>query len=457
MIKLNKYFVKFIKMSLLILACFLMSGCSNLLSDGEDRRKQTVLKKGSDDIYVVLSDNGILVDNKAISEEKTAAVYAGADIVYYEEGKGKTYGRGKKKDSHSKKEADKHTVVTITSPGTYIISGKISFGQIAVDLGKESREDERAVVNIILDNTEINCSVAPAIVVYNAFECGRGKEKDANPIADTSDAGFNIMLAKDSENIINGSYVAEIYREGTTNEDIKNKEAKKKYKFDAAIDSLVSFNISSEENGRLIVNAEKEGISSGLHMTVYSGEIIINAADDSINANKDNVSVFTMNGGTIICNSGFGKEGDGIDSNGYIVINGGFLAACANSESMDSGIDSDKGIYINGGTVFGSGNMYDEVSNDSGQLFMVMKFDRKINKNEFILITDHEGNPLTAFKTVNDYCIAVYSSQNLVEGSYCIYKVYDVTGNSDGNIYTDITGYNNPVLLDTYQLNVKKV
>ena len=45
--------------------------------------------------------------------------------------------------------------------------------------------------------------------------------------------------------------------------------------------------------------------------------------DDGINVNEDNVSVFTMNGGTLHIFAGLGAEGDGIDSNGYIVVNGG--------------------------------------------------------------------------------------------------------------------------------------
>lgn len=437
----------------IMITAFLVTGCSNTSLYDESVEKQGASIDNKDNIFIELSDNGIIVDNKSISEEKTAAVYTGADIVYYEEGKGKTYGKGKKKDSHSREEADKHTVITISKPGTYIVSGKISYGQIAVDLGNESRNDKKAVVNLILDNVEINCSVAPAIVVYNAYECGSRKEKDASPVTDTSGAGFNLILAENSENIINGSYVAEIYKEGTTKEDIKNKKTEKKYKFDAAIDSLVSFNIESGENGRIIVNAQNEGISSGLHLTINSGEIVINASDDSINTNKDNVSVFTMNGGTVICNSGFGKEGDGIDSNGYLVINGGFVAAFANSESMDSGLDSDKGIYLNGGTVFGSGNMYDEVSSGSGQLFMVMKFDKKIKENDLVLITDDKDNPVTAFWAVNDYHIAVYSGPELSKGRYHIYQVSDVTGYLEKNIYTNISDYENPVLLDIYQLD----
>lgn len=430
---------------ILMIVVFLLTGCFNEPVNNETGKKQ-------EEISIILSEDGIFVDNKSISEENKSAVYIGADIIYYEEGKGKTYGKGKKKDSHSKEEADKHTVITIAQPGTYRVSGKITYGQIAVDLGKESRENEKAVVNLILDNAEINCSVAPAIVVYNAYECGSRKEKDANPVVDTTGAGFNLVLAQNSENIINGSYVAEIYEEGTTKEDLKNEKAKKKYKFDASIDSLVSFNIASKENGRLTVNAQKEGISSSLHMTINSGEIIINAADDSINTNKNDVSVFTMNGGTLVCNSGLGKEGDGIDSNGFLVINGGFVTAFANSESIDSGLDSDKGIYLNGGTVFGSGNMYDKISKDSGQLFMVLEFDKKVKENDLIMITDQDDNPVTAFRAVNDYHIAVYSSPRLAEGRYNIYKVSDVTGDLERNIYSNISGYKNPVLLNSYQL-----
>lgn len=299
-----------------------------------------------------------------------------------------------------------------------------------------------------MNNAEISCSVAPSIVVFNAYECGNDKEEDASPYVNTENAGFNLILAKDSENVINGSYVAKIYKDGTTKEDIENDEAKKKYKFDAAIDSLVSFNIDSEENGRLIVNAENEGISSALHMTINGGEITINSSDDAMNTSEDNISVLTINGGTIICDSGFGEEGDGIDSNGYIVINDGYVIACANGKSQDSGVDSDKGIYINGGTVLASGNMYDEVSSDSKQLFSVFNFAQPVQENEFVMITDENDKPITAFSAVNAYSTVVYSQPELTEGIYHLYKVSSVTGNLNGSIYTNITNYEDAVQLE---------
>ena len=96
-------------------------------------------------VNIVLSDNGITVDGETISGNSEDAVYAANDIVYYEAGKDFKYGEGTEEDEHPKEEADAHTVVHITKPGTYAVSGKISAGQIAVDLGEEAEEDPEAV------------------------------------------------------------------------------------------------------------------------------------------------------------------------------------------------------------------------------------------------------------------------------------------------------------------------
>ena len=201
----------------------IFTGCSQTASTQDN---QTEAFEGA--VKIALSDDEITVNGKAVATDSSEAVYVGADIVYYEEGKDETYGEGSEEDSHSIEEAAGHTVITITQPGTYEVSGKISSGQIAVDLGEDSKEDSEAVVNLILNNAEINCSVASSIVVFNAYECGSDKEEDASPDVNTENAGFNLILAKDSENVINGSYVAKIYKDGTTKEDIENDEAKKK-------------------------------------------------------------------------------------------------------------------------------------------------------------------------------------------------------------------------------------
>ncbi len=428
--------MKKIILVLCFLFLFLLTSCSN----------QNI-------VSITLSDDGIFVNGKKASTDEKDTVYIGADIIYYEEGQGETYGNGDEKDAHSLKEAALHTVITITKPGTYEVTGSISKGQIFIDLGKNAENDPDAVVNLILNNTEITCTVAPSILVYRAYECGKAKKKDVSPHVDTSHAGFNLILAKESENVINGSYVARIYEDGTKKEDIKNNKAKKKYKFDGVIESFVSFNIRSGEDGKLTVNAEKEGISSHLHLTIESGDLLINAANDSINTNENHRSVLTINGGNIICNSGFGKDGDGLDSNGYLVINDGFVYACANSDSMDSGLDSDEGIYINGGVVFGSGNMYDEIKGESKQKFLVLEFKEKVSGNDLIMMTDEKDFPIAAFSSLNHFKVAVFSSPVLEDKKYNFYKVSAVTGDKKENIYFSIEDYKDAERIEVLQVN----
>ena len=389
---------------------------------------------------ILLSNEQILVNGETITSNSEEAVYVGEPIIYYEDGHDETYGEGEEKDAHSAEEALSHTVITITQPGNYQISGKLSLGQIAIDLGEDAKEDSNAVVNLTLYNTEITSTVAPAIVVYNAYECSSSETDNATMDVDTSNAGFNLILADDSVNTINGSYVAKIYKEGTT---------KKLHKYDAAIDSKISYTIDGEEkdNGVLVVNAENEGISSNLHLTINGGNITINSSDDAINTNEDGVSVLTINSGILTCDSGLGSEGDGIDSNGWIVINGGYVVTSANGQSQDSGLDADNGIYLNGGIVLGSGNMYDEVSSESTQNFVVFGFNSTLNEESILLIKDAEDKPVVAFSAANAYSMLVYSSNSLVEGEYTLYKVDSVEGNKNGGIYTNITNYTNAIQL----------
>jgi len=382
---------------------------------------------------ITLSDDGVLVGGTPASADSSSDVYVSDDIVFYLEGQGEDYGEGEKDEEHSQTEADKHTVINITRPGNYMITGSISHGQIAVNLGENAENNPDAVVNIVLNNADITCTVAPAIVCYNAYECGPVKSEEATKDVDTETAGFNITLADGSVNNISGSHVAKIYKPGTE---------KKLHKYDAAIESMVSFNINGDD-GILNLASDNEGIETKMHMTINGGEININSQDDALNAGEDGVSVITINGGQILANSNNGAEGDGIDSNGWIVINDGYLSAFASEKAMESGLDSDLGTYINGGTVFAAGSMYDEISSESTQTFAVFSMDWWIYGEEYLVLKSSEGDATAAFKSPADYRVMVYSSPLLTEDDYTLYKAESVTGESLHGIYaniTDITG-----------------
>ncbi len=395
------------------------------------------------EVLIALSDDEIRVDGKTISTENSDAVYTGADIIYYREGQESTYGEGDQDDEHSAEEAEAQNVITITQAGTYRVTGSLSAGQIAIDLGEEAKDDEQAKVTLILDNADITCSVAPAIMVYAAYECGSDDTETASSDVDTTQAGFTLVLADDSENTVNGSHVAKIYKEGTTQEDIDSGEAKKAWKMDAAIESYVSFNIEAQEegNGSLTVNADNEGIESAMHLTIDGGNITIYSADDAINASEDDVSVITINGGSINANAGDGQEGDGIDSNGWIVINDGYVIASANGASADSGVDSDRGILINGGTVLASGNMYDAISTESAATYIVLNFSETQQAKQLLMLKNSEGKAVTAFYAENAFTTMVYAAPELQEGEYTLYAVSDVTGEQKGTVYTELTDY----------------
>ena len=375
-------------------------------------------------VQIVLSDDAITVDGTPVTHDETAAVYTANDIVFYLAGQGFTYGAGGEADAHAQTEADAHTVVHIAKPGIYRVSGTLSAGQIAVDLGEGAEEDESDVVTLVLDGADLTCTVAPAIIFYRVYECGSTDAEMASERVDTSAAGANIILADGSTNTINGSYVARIYKSYTLNADgTEVIDNKKLHKYDGALYSKMSMNVSGESDGSgiLNINAENEGLDSELHLTVNSGNVNIVSGNDGINTNEDGISVTTINGGAVsICVSGATGEGDGIDSNGYLVINGGTVVVSACADSEDAGIDSDCGIYLNGGTVIASGNMLDAIAGGV-QNYAVFTFAQQQRGGTVYTLKNADGAAVLTAAPENAFRNFVISAPELTPGDYTLW------------------------------------
>ena len=378
-----------------------------------------------EDVQINLSDNKITVDGNEITNDRSQAVYAENDIVFYLAGQDFTYGEGTTEDAHEQSEADNHTVVHITKPGRYVLRGELSFGQIAIDLGEDAKEDPEAVVTIVLDGLDLTCTVAPAIIFYNVYECCSSDEETATKDVDTTKAGANIIIADDSENNIHGSYVAKIYKSYELNaEGTEVVDSKKLHKYDGAFYSKKTMNINGGTKGTGILNitAENEGLNSELHLTINGGTINILSGNDGINTNEDNVSVTTMNGGTlnILCN-GLTGEGDGIDSNGWLVINGGTVIAQACATSGDAGIDSDKGIYMNGGNVIASGNMYDPIAGGN-QTYATFSFLSRQSGKDTYTLKNSSGEVVGAYAPTNAFTYLIIAGDALTPGEYTFWQ-----------------------------------
>ena len=285
-------------------------------------------------------------------------------------------------------EPEGYTVVRINAPGTYRLSGKLSAGQIAVDLGEGAKDDPNALVTLVLDGLDISCEAAPAIIFYHVYESG---EPDGP-------AGANVVLAEGTQNYVNGSHTEE---------------------YDGAFYSRMSMTIGGE--GRLESRGANEGLCSELHLTIDSGEICVWSGNDGINANADGESVITVNGGM-----GGGEvtgetgEGDGIDSNGSILIKGGIVEAFACGTSQDSGLDADLGIYLNGGTVIATGNMLDRIDEGS-QTHAVFSFAQTQNGGSYAL-KNEKGTALFEIDAPNAFTNLIFSAPTLVEGNYTLWS-----------------------------------
>ena len=340
---------------------------------------------------ILLSDEGISVNGST----ETEAVFTGNDIIYYEDmetyASGNPYGEGEPEERHTAEEAASHTVVNIVKPGAYRVSGKLSAGQIRIDLGDDAYEEEDAVVELILSDADITCTVAPAILFLNTYECdGNWSAEDAKAEVDTTAAGANLILA--GSNKVSGSHVAKIF---------KDKEGEKKlWKQDGAIYSYMCMNVYGP--GSLELTADNEGMDTELHLTLNGGNITIYSDNDGINTNEDGVSVTTINAGNLTIFAGLGQEGDGIDSNGYLVINGGNVLSCAKPIS-DAGLDSDKGSYVNGGTVIAMGSTMDWAESESEQVTMNLQFAGQQKAGSKIVITKEDGTEIFSFANDSEY------------------------------------------------------
>jgi hypothetical protein len=298
-------------------------------------------------------------------------------------------------------------------------------GQIAIDLGEDAKTDPNAVVTFVLNGVDITCKVAPAIIFYNVYECSDSDEETASKDVDTKNAGANVIIADGTENNINGSYVAKIYKSYELSEDGNEVvDSKKLHKYDAAFYSKKTMNINGGDKGTGILNikAENEGLDSELHLTINGGIINITSGNDGINTNEDNVSVTTINGGTlnILCDGSTG-EGDGIDSNGWLVINGGTITAQACSSSADAGIDSDKGIYINGGNVIASGNMLDRIAGGE-QTYAVFNFASRQKGNETYILKNSSGKVVGEYSPANDFTYLIVAGSELKPDDYTFWQ-----------------------------------
>lgn len=194
-------------------------------------------------------------------------------------------------------------VITITSGGTYIISGTLSEGQLVVDA-----DDEK--VQLVLDNADITCATSAAIYVKSA-----GKTF--------------ITLAEGSENILMNTAEFETIDDNNIDAVIFSKD-------DLALNGSGTLTINSE-NGHGIVSKDDLKITGGTYN--------ITAASHALSG-KDSVRIAAGTFNLVSGKDGIHSENSDDSSKGYVYIAGGEFTV----DSTGDGIDASNIVQIDDGT-----------------------------------------------------------------------------------------------------------
>lgn len=279
------------------------------------------------------------------------------------------------------------TTATITSGGTYILSGKCSDGKVIIS----TQEDD--VVHLVLDNTKLS-------------------SKDSAAINELVGAKVVITLTKDSVNSLSdGSN----YQSGSENDDTIPTACiytKGSLTINGEGSLLVTGNCSNAiktkddfkmMSGQLTINSKTNGIVGKDSVAIKDGTLNVTSDKDGIKSNntKDSQKGYILiEGGniTIIAND------DGLHSNGSLTVEKGELTI----DAKDDGIHAAGQLIVNDGTV----NINNSSEGIEGQYIIINSGDISIvSTDDGMNATDSSVSEQNASDTKSDISKADISTQ----------------------------------------------
>ena len=270
------------------------------------------------------------------------------------------------------------STVTISTAGTYIVSGNLTDGSITVTTSENDK------IQIVLNGVKIACSSGPAIDVQSADKCfitlAEGTQNSLSDGSAFTSEDANACIYATCDLTINGSGSLDVsgnYCHGVFSKDdlavyggsinvsavedgLNGKDSVKIGAGDISIDSGADGVKSSKSTnpekgfvyvsgGSLSIDAEDDGIQAKTYLCIAGGSIEIDAADDALHSDLEGA----LNGGSTSVRSGddaFHCEtklevNDGsfvaeTCSEGYeaewVVVNGGDTNICALDDAMNA-------------------------------------------------------------------------------------------------------------------------
>ena len=365
-------------------------------------------------------------------------------------------------------------VITIKGKGTYIISGKLDDGYIAVDAGDSDD------VRLILKGADITSSDYAAIYCLKAdnvfitleegtenslVNSGEFDSKDDNSVdgavfakTDVTINGAGILkvsstahgiVGKDDVNITGGVITIASEKDGIQANDsvaIQNATiditcgkdgiqadndddptqgyiyiSSGNVTIDAEDDGITATSTLQIDDGTISIRNSYEGLE-GQNITINGGNISIVSSDDAVNAvsgssgdmmHSDGISSITVTGGSVYVRS----EGDGIDSNGTFEMSGGTLTVMGPVRGGNGSLDVAGTSNITGGTVImaGTSDMATNFTNASQGAILINTGSQ--SEGTEISVSDASGNVIVQATADCNYQTVLISSPDLVIGN----------------------------------------
>ena len=362
-------------------------------------------------------------------------------------------------------------VLTIRAAGTYVVTGKLSDGQILVNA------EDTDKVRLILNGVTIHCSDDAPIYVKNADKVFITlNENTVNTLTDGSeyvqsdDNTVDGVIFSKADLTINGAGTLNItanYKHAIVSKNdlvitggtlnitaVKNalsgKDCVKIKDGILNISSISGKGITSKNDkdttkgyiyisgGTITITNSTEGIE-GTAIIVEGGTIDLSTQDDGFNAasastatetsagaqrggsgrpggsENDTNCYLSIAGGTITVNA----SGDGLDSNGSIYISGGIINVSGPTANNNGSLDYNNTADITGGTIIvaGSAGMAQGFSDTSSQYSLLYNFTSTCAAGTEITLTDVNGNVIVTYTPDKEYQSVVISTPDLEKGA----------------------------------------
>lgn len=285
--------------------------------------------------------------------------------------------------------------VTITSAGTYRLSGSLTDGQVIVNT------EDKETVRLILNNVTVHCSTSAPIYVMKAKKTIIVLQENTQNYV-TDENSYTVDSNGEPNGAIFSTSDLTIYGEGSLNVDANYNDGI------ASKDGLII------KSGDITVSSVDDAIRGKDYIVVKNGLINLNAGGDGLKSDNDKNIIrgyVSVESGVLQISAG----GDGIDARTDVIINDGQISITSGGGSSNNIVagNSAKGIkgivslIVDSGTI--TANSADDAIHSNGTI--------TINGGAFTLSTGDDGIHADDSLTINNGNFTITKSYEGLESA----------------------------------------